>query len=87
MKLRKTWPRCQHPLHPTICPFGGNTLGGEPSASAAGGLPKGEAQGIPEKPAEFTGAGGRQISRGNANVLAAKGEEAGESHMFFALDW
>ena len=64
----------------------GNTLGVEPSASAAGGLPKGEAQGIPEKPAEFTGAGRRQISRGNANVLAAKGE-AGESHKFFALDW
>ena len=45
-------------MHPTICPFVGNTLGGEPSASAAGGLPKGEAQGI----------------RGNANALAAQGD-------------
>jgi hypothetical protein len=54
-------------------------LWNQPSAGAPSGAPKGEAQGIPEKLAAFTGAGGRQISLANANALAAKGN-AGEDH-------
>ena len=50
-----------------------NTLGGEPSASAAGGLPKGEAQGISKQLAAFSGAGRRPINWANAKALAAKG--------------
>ena len=72
-------PRRQLPLHPTIRPFTGNNLGSQPSAGAPGGAPKGEAQGIPKKLEAFSGAGGRQISRTNANALAAKGN-AGEDH-------
>jgi hypothetical protein len=62
-----------HPLHPTTCPFAGSNLGGEPSAGAARGAPKGEAQGISEKLAAFTGAGGRPIGGANANALTAEG--------------
>ena len=62
-----------HPLNPTIRPFAGNDLGHQPSASAASGAPKGKTQGIPKQLAAFTGAGGRQIGRANANALAAKG--------------
>ena len=66
-------------LHPTICPFAGQCIRNEPSAGAASGQPKREAQGIAKKLAAFTGAGGRPISRANANALAAKGN-AGEDH-------
>ena len=55
-------------------PFAGNNLGRQPGAgAAAGGAPKGEAQGISEKLAAFTGAGGRPIGRANANALTAEG--------------
>ena len=60
-----------HPLNPTTRPFAGNDLGHKPIAGAAGGPPKGEAQGISKKLAAFTGAGGRQIGRANANALWA----------------
>ena len=66
-------------LNPTIRPFSGQRIRNKPGDGGPGGLPKGEAQGIPEKPAAFTGAGRRPISRGNANALAAKGN-AGENH-------
>ena len=66
---------CRTGLHPPTP----RNLGGEPSAGAAGSAPKGEAQGIAKKLAAFTGAGGRPISRANANALAAKGN-AGEDH-------
>ena len=62
-----------HPLHPTIGPFAGNNLGRQPSVGAPRGAPKGEAQGISEKLAAFTGAGGRPIGRANANALTAEG--------------
>ena len=62
-----------HPLSPRIRPLTGNNLGGEPSAGAPGGAPKGEAQGIAKELAAFTGTGGRPIGRANANALAAKG--------------
>jgi len=62
------------PLNPTIRPLAGNNLGNQPSAGAPSGPPEGEAQGIPKKLAAFSGAGGRQISRTNANALAAKGD-------------
>lgn len=62
-----------HPLNPTIGPFAGSNLGGEPSAGGPGGAPKVEAQGISEKLAAFTGAGGRPIGRANANALTAEG--------------
>jgi hypothetical protein len=39
----------------------------------------GEAQGIPKQLAAFTGPGGRQIGRANANALAAGGN-AGEDY-------
>ena len=68
-----------HPLHPTIRPFAGNNLGNQPSASAAGGAPKGEAQDVAEELATFSRAGGRPIGRSNENALAAKGN-AGEDH-------
>ncbi len=61
------------PLNLTIRPFAGNNLGHQPSAGAPSGAPKGEAQSIPKKLAAFTKAGGRQISRTNANSLAAEG--------------
>jgi hypothetical protein len=60
--------------HPTIGLFAGSNLGGEPSAGGPGGPPKAEAQGIPKQLAAFSGAGGRQIGRANANVLAAEGD-------------
>jgi len=62
------------PLNPAIRPFTGNNLRRQPSACAASGPPKGEAQGIPKQLAAFTGAGGRQIGRANANALAAEGD-------------
>ena len=71
-------------LNPTIRPFAGQRIRNNPGDGGPGGLPKGEAQGIPEKPAAFTGAVGRQISRGNANALAAKGD-AGEPHMLVRI--
>jgi hypothetical protein len=61
------------PLHPTIRPLTGNHLGSQPSAGAASGAPEGEAQSIPNKLAKFSGAGRGQISRANANALAAEG--------------
>ena len=61
------------PLNPTIRPLAGNNLGSEPGASGPSSAPKGEAQAIPKQLAAFSGAGGRQISRANANALAAKG--------------
>ena len=67
-------------LHPTNCPFADNNLGSQPGAGGPGGpsgAPKGEAQGIAEKLAAFSGAGGRPIGRANANALAAEGN-AGE---------
>jgi len=45
----------------------------EPSAGAASSPPKGKAQGIAKKLVTFSGAGRGQISRANANALAAKG--------------
>ena len=66
-------------LNPTIRPFAGQRTRKKPGDGGPGGLPKGEAQGIREKPAAFSGAGGRPISRANANALAAKGN-AGEDH-------
>jgi len=67
------------PLNPTIRPLTGNDLGSQPSAGAASGAPEGEAQDIPKKLAAFSGAGGRQIGRANANALAADGN-AGEDY-------
>ena len=64
-------------LNPTIRPFTGHKLGSQPSAGGPSGAPEGEAQGIPKQLAAFTGAGGRQIGRANANALAAEGD-AGE---------
>lgn len=61
-------------LHPTIGPLAGNNLGRQPSAGAPSGPPKSETQGIPKKLAAFSGAGGRQTGRTNANALAAEGE-------------
>ena len=60
-------------LHPTIRPFAGNNLGSEPGASGPSSPPKGKAQAIAKQLAAFSGAGGRPISRTNANALAAKG--------------
>jgi len=51
----------------------------QPGAGGPGGAPKGEAQGIPKQLAAFSGAGRGQISRANANTLAAKGN-AGEHY-------
>ena len=76
---KPTEPSRPTALNPTMRPFAGNNLGCQPSAGAAGGPPKGEAQGIPKQLAAFTGAGGRPISRANANALAAKGN-AGEDY-------
>ena len=71
-------------LNPTIRPFAGQRIKNKPGDGGPGGLPKGEAQGIPEKPAAFTGAGGRQISRGNANTLADQGDVV-ESHLLLRI--
>ena len=57
----------------------GQRIRSEPSASAAGGPPEGEAQGIAKKLAAFSGAGGRPIGRANANALATEGN-AGENY-------
>jgi len=65
--------------NPTIRPFAGNILGSQPGAGAPSGPPESEAQSIPKKLAAFSGAGGRQIGRANANALAAKGD-AGEDY-------
>ncbi len=67
------------PLNPTIRPLTGNDLGSQPSAGAASGAPKGEAQSIPKQLAVLARAGGRQIGRTNANALAAEGN-AGEDY-------
>lgn len=65
------------PLPSTIRPFAGNNLGYQPGTSGTCSPPEDEAQGIAKKLAAFSGAGGRQISRANANALAAK-SNAGE---------
>ena len=67
------------PLNPTIRPLTATNLRNQPSAGAPIDPPKGEAQGIPKQPAAFSGAGGRQIGRANANALAAEGN-AGEDY-------
>ncbi len=69
----------QHPIYPTIRSLTGNNLGSEPSARAPSGAPEREAQCIPKQLAAFTGAGGTQIGRANANALAAEGN-AGEDY-------
>jgi len=71
--LKPAEPSRPKALHPTIRPFAGTNLGSEPSAGGPSGAPKGEAQGIPKQLAVLAGAGGRQISRANANALASKG--------------
>ena len=67
------------PLHPTISSLAGNNLEKQPGAGVPSDAPKGKAQGITKKFAAFTGVGGRQISRGYANAMAAKGD-AGEDY-------
>jgi hypothetical protein len=58
---------------PTGCTFAVSNLGNQPGAGAHGCVAEGEAQGIPKKLSAFSEAGGRQVSRANANALAAEG--------------
>ena len=63
----------QH-LHPTIRPFTGNDLGNQPSASAAGGSPNGEAQSVANELAAFAGAVRRRGIRLDLHTTASQGD-------------
>jgi hypothetical protein len=62
------------PPQPTHRALAGHLLGHQPAASAAGGAPEGEAQGIAQELAALQGAGGWRQRRGHGQPAAAQGQ-------------